>query len=476
MEFHALEFMLFYGLIAFVYFLLPGRLRWILLLLASYFYFWTWTPDTFPALLAATFITYLAGLGLDRIEIKAGRIAILSGSLVITLGLLVYFKYLGFFIFTIQRMFSGVSVSLPEALAPIGISFYSLQLVSYTLDVYRGVQKTETHLGHFALYVSFFPQLVAGPIARAKAMLPQYKNLPGFLPANVIAGFQRILWGAFMKFAVADRLAPLVNRVFEEQRETTGWPLWVGMYLFSVQIYCDFAGYSNIAIGIAKIMGINLPENFNRPYLARDVVEFWNRWHISLSTWLRDYIFYPLMRWLRSLGIKGDSILNMLAPPMVTMLVSGLWHGAGWNFILWGGMHGLMLVVSTRTARARQQWEQGRFGWLKKGIEVFITFQAVSFAWTFFRTPSIPRALDYVRKMFYGAPTKPVFADWELIVTAVVILVFLVVEVLQTSGYNAQWLDRQKGAIQFVFYLFALFFLLFMGDFKGSQPFIYQQF
>ena len=255
-------------------------------------------------------------------------------------------------------------ISFLELAAPIGISFFTLQVYSYLVDVYRGQQPAEQNLGKYAVFVSFFPQLVAGPITRAKVFLPQIDDLDGLKEENLTIGLFRILWGGVQKYVIADRLSILISEVQASADPQVSITSLGVLYLYSIMLYFDFAGYSNIALGVARLFGVRLAENFRQPYLALDAGDFWNRWHISLSNWLRDYIFYPVMRWLRGFVKKSNALAVIIIPPLAAMLVSGIWHGTGKNFVVWGLIHGVLLALSAWTARWRKsvQEKAGRVG------------------------------------------------------------------------------------------------------------------
>lgn len=337
--FNSFAFLVFFPLVCMIYFLIPGN-KWrnLFLLLASYYFYMSWNPTYAVLIFTSTLVTWGCGLLVER---NAGNYrrqkVFLVVNLLINLGILFVFKYYNFINESIFHLFSlwGIRWEVPNlgVLLPVGISFYTFQAIGYSIDVYRGDLKAERNLFVYALFVSFFPQLVAGPIERAKNLLPQFRQKHHFDEANVIRGMKLMLWGYFMKLCVADRLALYVDAVYNNIPQHNGTSLLIASVFFAFQIYCDFGGYSLIAIGAARVMGFSLMENFRRPYFAQSIKEFWGRWHISLSTWFKDYVYIPLGG--NRVG-RFRHALNLF----VTFLVSGIWHGANWTFVLWGGFHG----------------------------------------------------------------------------------------------------------------------------------------
>lgn len=468
MLFNSLQFLLFLPVVVALYFATPHRFRWALLLLASYYFYAAWRPEYLLLIIASTLVDYLCALRMGRLESRRRRKKYLVLSLGSNLGLLFGFKYLTFFNESTRAVFDQLNIfyGVPtfEILLPVGISFYTFQTLSYTIDVYRGARPPERHLGIFALYVSFFPQLVAGPIERSTRLLPQFFQHHGFDAGRVQSGLRLILWGFFKKIVIADRLAVYVNAVYANPSAYDGPSLLLATYFFAFQIYCDFSAYSDIAIGSARVMGFELMQNFRRPYFARSIQEFWQRWHISLSTWFRDYVYLPLggnrvptWRWYTNL--------------LLVFLVSGLWHGANWTFVVWGALHGTYLVFAIATRDRRDHmWRRleqllprwpsplepaptlqvaatgpvgsavpppapllssaapdARMGWLGRAraaawvrrgafwrqdttaspaamlrnvVAVFTTFHLVLLAWIFFRAPSLAEAKIVLRGFF----------------------------------------------------------------------------
>lgn len=377
MNFNTLEFLLFLPAVLALHWALPHRLRWALLLASSWlFYFW-WEPMAGLLLVAVTAATWLCGLGAAREKPPAVRRACLAMALGACLGCLGVFKYAGFFAGLIH---GGPAWRL---LLPVGISFYTFQALSYVLDVYRGRTAPEGHFGYYALFISFFPQLVAGPIERSGRLLPQLRRERTLSREQLSAGGWLLLTGYFKKAAIADGLAPLVDAVYAAPGQAGGPEIIAATALFGLQIYCDFSGYSDIARGAAELLGVELMENFQAPYAARSIREFWRRWHISLTAWFTDYVYIPLGGSRRGLPRRCFNI-------MAVFLLSGLWHGADWTFVAWGGIHGIYQVCGVLAARRTGgRTPQGRGTGL---LRCAATFSLVTFAWLFFRAQSMADA------------------------------------------------------------------------------------
>ena len=398
MQFNSIEFLLFFPTVCAAYFLAPFRYRWVLLLVASYFFYAWWDPRFLVLIGVSTLIDYFAALLMGSVKRRELRTAFLFLSLFSNLGLLFTFKYLGFAteLFAGLVGLFGVEYSPPDLgiLLPVGISFYTFQKLSYTIEVFRGTHSPERHLGIFALYVSFFPQLVAGPIERSTRLLPQFFNEHSFDYDRIVSGLRLMAWGMFKKVVIADRLSLLVALVYQPDAHGSGPLVVLGTICFAFQIYCDFSGYTDIAIGASRVLGFNLVANFDRPYHARSIPEFWQRWHISLSTWFRDYLYIPLggnrvrtARW----------IFNILA----VFVVSGLWHGAQWTFVLWGAIHGFFYLLTVAIGNGRKGRKRDERG-LRGLPGVAITFTIVCFAWIFFRAETLEHAFDLIHNLGMG--------------------------------------------------------------------------
>jgi D-alanyl-lipoteichoic acid acyltransferase DltB (MBOAT superfamily) len=394
-----------------------------------------WDYKYILLIVTSTVIDYFAGILLHRSHNQRFRKLFLLASLMTNLGLLFFFKYFNFFSNSVNELFSqfNIFVNTPtfQYLLPVGISFYTFQTLSYTIDIYKRKRGPEYHFGRFALFVSFFPQLVAGPIERSVNLLPQFRKDFAFDYERVKSGILLMSWGFFKKVVIADRLAEYVNLVYNNAPDFTGIQQALATLFFSFQIYCDFSGYSDIAIGSAMVMGYTLMTNFRRPYLAQNIGEFWKRWHISLSTWFRDYVYIPLGG---NRVVKWRHHTNLF----ITFLVSGLWHGANWTFVVWGGLHGFYLVFALWISRFTRAFNT--FAGLDarprllRALRMIKTFALVYFAWIFFRANSLSEALVSIRNMFLIEPGTMVNLFENKIDLAISLagLVFLgVVEVLE---------------------------------------------
>lgn len=392
MNFNSIEYALFLPIVFGVYWRLQHKYRWIILLISSYYFYMSWNPKYVTLILYTTIVSYAAAILLEKNDNKNIRKCILGGVLISCLGVLFFFKYFNFISESLVNLSGFFSIKLHpitlDLLLPVGISFYTFQTLSYVIDVYRGDVKPEHNLGIYATFIVFFPQLVAGPIERTTNLLPQIKSEKKFDYELAMYGARQILWGLFKKVAVADVVAVYVDKAYSDLSQCSGMDLWVAVFLFTIQIYCDFSGYSEIAIGSAKLLGINLISNFKSPYFALSVKEFWSRWHISLSTWFRDYVYIPL-------GGNRCSKLKNYINLIVTFLVSGLWHGANWTFVIWGGIHGLAQVIEKIMKLERR--EKGRIQKLFSWICVFVFCNV---AWVFFRADNLSDALFIISNLF----------------------------------------------------------------------------
>lgn len=420
MEFNSINFMIFFPVVLALYFVIPKALRQIWLLAASYYFYMSWNARYALLIAASTLITYVSGIAIERYRDSGRtgrRLTVLFSCLGINLGILLFFKYGNFLIASLDRGLELLHIGSVDQrfyfLLPVGISFYTFQALGYTIDVYRGDVRAETNLIRYALFVSFFPQLVAGPIERSKNLLSQMQNIAEIKLWNarrVTSGTILMIWGFFVKMVIADRAAVLVNTVFDNYRMYGSTELVLAAVFFALQIYCDFGSYSLIAIGAAKIMGFELMENFNTPYFACSIRDFWSRWHISLSTWFRDYLYIPLGGNRRGRVRKSVNI-------MIVFLASGLWHGADWSYVVWGGIHGAYQVIGDYLASFREKCirklrvNTACFSW--KFLQTAVTFVLVVFAWIFFRADSIGDALQYIRRIWVR-PTPWVLFNGEI--------------------------------------------------------------
>lgn len=339
MSFNSITYAIFLPIVFLLYWAIPNRYRWILLLAASYYFYMSWNPKYIVLILFTTLVSYVCALLMEKTDSKTTRKTILTIALIVCLGVLFVFKYYDFTVKSIS-MISPVSPRLLNLLLPVGISFYTFQTLSYVIDVYRGDLPAEKHFGIYATYVSFFPQLVAGPIERSTNFLPQIKQEHVFDSANAHAGIRLIVWGLYKKIVIADNLALYVDIVYRDIRSFSGFSLVLAALFFILQVYCDFSAYTDIARGSAKLFGIELMENFKSPFWSTSVKELWGRWHISMSSWFRDYLYIPL-------GGSRVSNLRHCFNMVLTFIISGLWHGANWTFVIWGGLQGVAQIIET---------------------------------------------------------------------------------------------------------------------------------
>lgn len=398
------------------------------------------------------------------------------------LGLLFFFKYFNFLSINLNKMFSSFAIPIAspvlDILLPVGISFYTFQTLSYTIDVYNRKIPAEKHFGYFALYVSFFPQLVAGPIERPQNLLPQLKIKHEFDYERVTYGLKLMAWGLFKKMVIADTLAIYVNKVYNNLPEYQGFVLVIATVFFTLQIYCDFSGYSDIAIGAARMLGIDLMKNFNAPYLATSIKDFWSRWHISLSTWFRDYVYIPLG------GNRVDfswQIFNLL----VTFLLSGLWHGANWTFVVWGALHGFLLILETLYDRyvGKKLFEENKFVIVAKTVA---TFSVVAFAWIFFRANNIDDAFYVLVHMFDGivSPVKYIktgfysLGVWGVAFRKLMfpVLILFLYDYYEQKVSVINKISKYKWIYRWTVYIVFVLYVIFVTPKNTTPDFIYFQF
>ncbi len=384
MSFDSLPYLLFLPAVVLLHWLIPSRFRWMALLGASYIFYASWNASLSLLILFVTGCSWLAGLLLEKTVSSRLRRLLLAGSSAVCLGLLVYFKYFNLLGQTAAALFGG-EWRFVDIVLPVGVSFYTFQALSYVIDVYRKNARAEKHFGYYALYISFFPQLVAGPIERAENLLGQLRSSRRFDRDDLAAGLRPLVSGYFRKIVIADLAAPFVNTVFAADLPD-GSAVFAAALLFGIQIYCDFSGYSEIAMGSARLLGIRLTRNFDRPYGAKNIREFWRRWHISLTRWFTDYVYVPL-------GGSRAGLLRQILASTVVFALCGLWHGAAWSYMIWGLMHACFLNLYTLKKRFRPALASGPW-------EHALTYCAVSFSWLFFRAGDTGRALLLTERLF----------------------------------------------------------------------------
>ena len=473
MRFNSYEFAIFFAGLFLIYWLLRNwpRLQNILLLGAGYYFYASWNVRFLALLIFSTVMDYGCGLWVDRAKGARMRRAVVSVSMVLNLGILGYFKYYNFFAESLEAVLSRAGMPIPlrhlQVVLPIGISFYTFQSMSYVVDVYRREIKPTRNLVQFALFVSFFPHLVAGPIMRATTLLPQVASRRRFHLGQFYEGVYLIFWGLIEKVVVADNLGLIVNDLFGRWHTLDGGLALLAVYAFAFQIYGDFSGYTNMARGVAKCLGFELPLNFNLPYFATSPREFWNRWHISLSSWLRDYLYIPL-------GGSRKGTLWTYRNLMLTMVLGGLWHGANWTFVLWGSYHGLLLVLH----RLASPWLEGtepshRIGHLWwTGLRIAVTFHLVCLGWLIFRADSVEQAAGMLAAIFQR-PAMP--AATYLVPVALTVVPLFLVQFFQYVADDLDVIGRTPWYVRSVFYT-ACFYAIVLGGQFGGQQFIYFQF
>ncbi|MEL7532288.1 MAG: MBOAT family O-acyltransferase [Bacteroidota bacterium] len=470
MLFNSLAYLVFFPTVVSLFFLLPHRFRWALLLAASYYFYLSWKAEYLILIIFSTLVAYFSAIQMEKSDKASKRKFYLALSVVSNLAVLFFFKYLNFVNQSVQAIIDQFAIEfyMPylHILLPVGISFYTFQTLSYTIDIYWGQQKAERHLGIFALYVSFFPQLVAGPIERPGNLIPQFKQAQSLDYGRISSGIKLMLWGFFKKLVVADRLALYVDEIYAQPEEFSGLSLLLATVLFSFMIYCDFSAYSDIAIGTARCMGYDLMENFRRPYFASSISDFWRRWHISLSTWFRDYLYIPL-------GGNRVSVARWYLNLLIVFIVSGLWHGANWTFVLWGALHGFYLVLSLVLRPFRERLAKALPSSLYKGISILVTYILVLIAWVFFRANNIEDAFYALGQILTlnGPLYYKGFFLIHLVYAFIAIAILMSVELYQEWGAKRQ-LFRLPESLTYAGLIVAI---LLLGVFDGGQ-FIYFQF
>jgi len=465
MIFNSLEYILFLPLVFVLFYLFRHKFRVFILLAASYYFYISWNPVFIILILLSTLIDFGAGLSLERTRSKFTRRLILVISICANLGFLFFFKYFNFALENVNEILLAVKGSYQpieawDIILPIGISFYTFQTMSYTIDVYNGKTKAEKNLPYFALYVCFFPQLVAGPIERYNNLLPQFKEKAQLLIQNISHGGRLILYGLFMKMVIADNLGVFVDSVYGDISGASSLNLLIGSVFYSFQIYCDFHGYTTIAIGSAKLFNVNLSENFRTPYLSASITEFWRNWHITLTTWFRDYIYYPL-------GGNRGSVLKLGLAILTVFIVSGIWHGAKWTFILWGLFHALFVLFEKIVG-----WDKQSTNVFLKAIKWGVTFTLVTALWVFFRSPDMDTALLYFKSIANNWSLKGEALNIELFV---LLGVFVVSDIITRKKNFAIVLEKVPSVFRGAVY-FVLIFLLLSRSGTDMNPFIYFQF
>ncbi len=484
MTFNSWEFLLFYPIVALLYFLIPKKMKWPMLLVASYFFYACYQAELIFLIVGTTLVSFFASHVIERTEKRWLKRLSLTVTLVVCFGVLFFYKYFNFLsgsVSGIIELLGGTPSRLElDLILPVGISFYTFQTLSYVIDVYRGDVKTEKNFFFYALFVSFFPQLVAGPIERPGNLIPQLKESHKFTVENFKKGSKHMLVGFFKKICVADLVSVYVNAVYNSPEKATALGIVIATALFAVQIYCDFSGYTDIAIGCARIMGIRLMKNFDHPYKAESIKEFWSRWHISLSSWFKDYLYIPL-------GGNRRGKLRHLMNVMIVFLVSGLWHGAAWTFVVWGAIHGVYQIIGALTLKPRNRLLE-KIGLSKDALGVkitrrIITFILVCFGWLFFRANSMGDALLLLDTLFTGwgssAGTLSAMglSGTAIVTTVLSILTLIMIDSLlkyEDTPDGSEALTKNGAFVYFVWIILFAWGLLLSKDMMST--FIYFQF
>lgn len=485
MFFNSIDFAVFLPVVFVLYWFLLGRsirLQNALLLVASYYFYGCWDWRFLSLIVFSSFVDFFVGIGLGKSEDKSARKLLLLTSVVVNIGFLAFFKYCNFFIQSFNDTFAffGQPLSDPFVLnivLPVGISFYTFQTLSYSIDVYRRQIEPTKDIVSFFAFVSFFPQLVAGPIERAANLLPQFEKKRSFDFAIATDGMRQILWGLFKKIVIADNCAVYVNDIFANHHDLAGSTLWMGGIFFAFQIYCDFSGYSDIAIGTSRLFGFTLMRNFAFPYFSRDIAEFWRRWHISLSTWFRDYIYIPLG------GSRGGTLMNVRNIGII-FVVSGFWHGANWTFVVWGALNALyflpIMLLKKNRANTNTVAEGRLLPSIKETFQMATTFFLTIIAWIFFRAANVTDAIEYLGGMFSTsvASMPEIYpTDSAAKIALLLIVVFMVVEWLgRFHQFAIAGLRAWPKPLRWSVYYTIILAIYFVGNHSSNLEFIYFQF
>jgi alginate O-acetyltransferase complex protein AlgI len=483
MSFASLHFLFFFPIAVSLYFATPMKWRWATLLALSYYFYGSWRVEYLFLIIGSTLIDYFAALGMEASRTQRGRKSFLAMSLAGNLGILFSFKYYNFFSEALRAVLAPLGVepgpSSFHPLLPVGISFITFQALAYTIEVYNRRSPAERHLGRFALYIAFFPQLVAGPIERPQSLIPQFSRVHTFDGARVISGLTRMAWGFFQKLVIADRLALVVNDVYNNPGGQSAGSIILATYFFAFQLYADFAGYTDIAIGGARVMGFELMENFRRPYFATSISDFWRRWHISMSTWFHDYVFKPL-------GGARKGRTRALMNVMIVFILSGLWHGAAWTYVMSGCLFAIFFLFGHLTRDWRgDMWDAARrtFGDVvpiaRPWIARVVTFNFVCVAFLFFRANTLPDAFRFVGTIMNGAggfiARAPIIGSYEAAIAAAAILLLFSHHMVERRAPLDDVLMAQPQWVRWAAFYGIATLTILLGNF-GAQPFIYFQF
>lgn len=474
MIFNSINYLIFFPIVVLLFYLVPRKIRYIWLVFASYFFYMNLHPKYAIFLLFSTLLTYFSAILLGKIPQKK---LILIGCILVNIGLLVFFKYFQWIFDQFNQLFNRSESISFSIILPIGISFYTFQTIGYVIDVYRGNRKAEKNVLKYALFVSFFPLILAGPIERSKNFLTQINKLSEVKKIDVASirnGLCLILWGLFLKLVIADRAIIYANYAFENYKELGFQNLVLGSILFTLQIYCDFHGYTTIARGSAQVLGIQLIDNFKQPYFASSVREFWKRWHISLTSWFTDYLYIPL-------GGNRKGFLRQLINVMIVFVISGFWHGSSWHYVAWGILHGTYQVIEILLKKYGIIKESKSK--IKKILEIGITFLLVDFAWIFFRASGLRDAVNYIVQMFSNFQARSLeegLGKEHWITLAIAIIILLVVDYLHEKELKIrEMIFKQNIVIRWFLYIATIWSIILFGVYGvayDTSQFIYFQF
>lgn len=470
MLFNSTDFLFFFPVVTILYFLTPHNLRWAVLLIASCFFYMFFIPVYILILFFTIIIDYIAGIMIEKEQRRKKLFLILS--IIANVGILAVFKYFNFLAININAVADKDIVPLLNIILPIGLSFHTFQAMSYTIEVYKGNQKAEKHFGVYALYVMFYPQLVAGPIERPQNILPQFRQKHRFNVELLYSGLRLMLWGLFKKVVVADRLSIYVDAIYSDPTHYTHYlNILIAFVFFSIQIYCDFSGYSDIAIGAARVLGIDLMVNFNRPYFSKNIKEFWARWHISLSTWFRDYVYIPL-------GGNRVKIKRLYLNATIVFLLSGLWHGANWTFVVWGGLHAIFIIFYI----AFSKYFFKKKNIVNKLMTMLITFSVVTVAWVFFRAANFSDAFILLKNLLFLNTSTAFYPvvninTLEFGISSLAISCFAIIFTMYVEKRSDTLLLslNNKMTVDIIFCSVVLILIILLGVFQRNS-FIYFQF
>lgn len=478
MLFNSLSYAIFLPIVFCLYWIFPQKWRWCLILVSSCYFYMSWNPKYIFLILFATIVSWVAALGIEKAhENQKVQKGILSFAIMLLIVLLVVFKYFDFFSETIVEVLNKFSLNLhPITLkltVPVGISFYTFQTIAYVVDVYKGKCVAEKHWGGYAAFVTFFPQLVAGPIERTADLLPQIKEYKKFDYNTATYGLKLMGWGFFKKIVVADNLATIVDKVYDNPQNYTGFALVIATVFFAIQIYCDFSGYSDIAVGTARLFQIRLTKNFDSPYFSKSIKEFWNRWHISLSQWFGDYVYIPM-------GGNKCSKVKHSFNLLITFLVSGLWHGANITYVIWGAIHGILRVLENLFFPKKKQDS-------KRGVlAITVVFALCCFAWVFFRSANIQDAIYILKNTFNGCMNISSYvhtgfvaldiSSWKMIVLAISLGILIGFDYISLKKDVIEMISSKPVIVRWSVYVFGILYIIFFRAVNQTPAFIYFQF